>query len=74
MFEAAPEFPTDFADWPLVGERPDWWQGAYADVPAADAEVLIEVALRMLAAGQAVPVEAGLPEYFNGDSPWRKAR
>ena len=74
LYEAAPEFPAEFADWPLVGERPDWWQGNYADVPAADAEVLIDVALRMLAADQAVPVEAGLPEYFNGDSPWRKIR
>jgi tRNA threonylcarbamoyladenosine biosynthesis protein TsaB len=74
LFEAASRFPPEFAAWPLVGERPDWWQGSYAEVPAADAQVLIEVALRMLAAGQTVTVEAGLPEYFNGDSPWRKAR
>lgn len=71
--ESASGLPVQYADWPLVGERPDWWPGSFVEVPAADADALLDLGLKMLANDEAVPVEAGLPEYFSGDSPWRKS-
>ncbi len=73
LCESPPTFDGVPSDWPLVGERPDWWLGSAVDAPAADAGTLLDVALRMLAEDLAVPAEAGLPEYFSGDSPWRKS-
>ena len=73
LCEAPPGFAQALPDWPLIGERPDWWMGPFADTSAADAEALLDVALRMLANGEVVAVEAGLPEYFSGDTPWRKS-
>jgi tRNA threonylcarbamoyladenosine biosynthesis protein TsaB len=73
LWESAPSFAAARSDWPLVGERPDWWSGRYAETAAADAEALLDVAVKMVANDEAVAVEAGLPEYFSGDSPWRKS-
>jgi tRNA threonylcarbamoyladenosine biosynthesis protein TsaB len=72
LADSLPDFANELSGWPLVGERPDWWTGEHAEAPAADADVLLDLALRMIAAGEAVPAEAGLPEYFSGDTPWRK--
>lgn len=71
--ESPPQFAAAFWDWPLVGERPDWWSGPYVETAPPDAEALLDVAMTMLANNEAVSVEAGLPEYFSGDSPWRKS-
>ena len=47
----------------------------YAAQPGVypEADALLDVGLKMLANGEAVAVEAGLPEYFSGDTPWRKS-
>ncbi len=73
LCDSPAQIPDTPSSWPLVGERPDWWTGRSADSPRADAGTLIEVAVRMLGSHESVPVEAGLPEYFSGDSPWRKS-
>ena len=73
LWDSPPGFRGQLAGWPLIGERPGWWSGTFVEVPAVDADVLLDVACRMHAAGEAVAVEAGLPEYFSGDSPWRKS-
>ncbi len=73
LCESRPELPEVLASWPLVGERPGWWTGEFVETPAADAQAVLDVAGRMLADNESVPVEAGLPEYFSGDSPWRKS-
>ena len=73
LADSPPDFADEFSAWPLVGERPGWWAGQHAEAPAADADALLDLALRMIAAGEAVPAEAGLPEYFSGDTPWRKS-
>lgn len=66
-------FPDTVLCWPLVGERPGWWSGIFVETPLPDAATLLDIATTMIANGESVPVEAGLPEYFSGDSPWRKS-
>ena len=72
LCDSPPQF-SDTLCWSLVGEQPGWWSGVFAETPAADAATLLDVAMKMLANAESVPVEAGLPEYFSGDSPWRKS-
>ena len=72
LCDSPPPF-SDSLGWLLVGEQPGWWSGAFGETPAADAATLLDVAVKMLANAESVPVEAGLPEYFSGDSPWRKS-
>jgi len=62
-----------FRDWVLVGATPQWWSGTPAVQVSVDAQVLLDVAERMHDRGEVVDVAAGLPEYFSGDSPWRKS-
>ena len=73
LHEAEPDQAGGLEAWPLVGERPPWWSGDHAETPPADAGTLLELARAMVADGQAVDAAAGLPEYFTGDSPWRKS-
>jgi tRNA threonylcarbamoyladenosine biosynthesis protein TsaB len=73
LCESTPRFAEAHFNWPLVGGRPEWWSGTFAATPAADAATLLDVAMEMIANDESVPVEAGLPEYFSGDSPWRKS-
>ena len=75
LFDAAPgeNFTDRYFAWPLVGETPEWWPGARGLEVEVDAHALLDVAERMMADGLAVDPEQGLPEYFSGDSPWRKS-
>ena len=75
LFGSAPEglLASQCDRWPLVGVTPDWWEGSAAVEMAVDAHALLDVAERMLKEGQAVDPAEGLPEYFSGDSPWRKS-
>ena len=73
LAEAPPEFNDDFSSWPLVGECPPWWPGPVAAIEWPDAGVLLEIAGILAAKGESVDAAIGLPEYFSGDSPWRKS-
>ena len=75
LFDAAPDaaFRDRYAAWPLVGETPEWWRGSPGLDVEVDAHALLDVAERMMADGLAVDPAEGLPEYFSGDSPWRKS-
>jgi tRNA threonylcarbamoyladenosine biosynthesis protein TsaB len=68
------EFARLYADWPLIGATPEWWKGERAIPVSVDAHALLEVAEVMRRNGEMVDVAAGLPEYFSGDTPWRKPR
>jgi tRNA threonylcarbamoyladenosine biosynthesis protein TsaB len=76
LCESAPdgEFAGLYSDWPLVGATPEWWTGERSIPVSVDAHALLEVAEVMLRNGEMVDVAAGLPEYFSGDTPWRKSR
>ena len=73
LADAPPGFGADVDGWPLVGECPQWWQGPVAEIEPPDAEVLLEIAMHRAANGETVDAAGGLPEYFSGDSPWRKS-
>ncbi len=75
LIDAAPDtdFDRRYRTFTLVGETPEWWTGPAALAVEVDAHAVLDVADRMLARGQVVDPADGLPEYFTGDSPWRKS-
>jgi tRNA threonylcarbamoyladenosine biosynthesis protein TsaB len=75
LFDSAPsgEFDLRFGDWKLIGATPEWWSGPPPAQITVDAHALLDVAEQMHARGEVVDAAAGLPEYFSGDSPWRKS-
>lgn len=75
LYDVEPDdgFVSRYGQWTLTGETPGWWQGSPAVEAAVDAHAILDVAERMLLAGEAVDPALGLPDYFSGDSPWRKS-
>lgn len=68
-----PAFYARHEGWLVAGETPSWWSGA-APVPCdVDAHALLSVAVAALERGEDVDAASGLPEYIEGDSPWRGA-
>jgi tRNA threonylcarbamoyladenosine biosynthesis protein TsaB len=61
--------------WIAVGEgAPQWWTGT-APVPMGiDAEQVLEIGNGLHERGAAVAPALGLPDYPEGDAPWRKSR
>jgi len=57
-----------------IGSAPDWWQASDVVPVVADAEQTIEIAELMIDRGEFVDPADGLPDYLEGDSPWRKVR
>ena len=60
--------------WGVAGETPAWWRGQAAAEVSASAEQIADVAERMLEQGEGVDAMYGLPEYLEGDAPWKKQR
>ncbi len=75
LYSAMPEHGAMAADggWPLVGERPDWWQGGDNLPLIAGPGAMLDLAAVLFEAGAAVDAAEGLPEYLEGDAPWRKS-
>lgn len=74
LLAAAPD-PAWYAarsGWVAAGELPGWWAGDEVLAVAADAVDVLEIGAGMLARGEDVDVSEGLPDYPEGDSPWRK--
>ncbi len=60
--------------WVAAGETPQWWQGhAVNPVIRAEAEQILELADQSIASGEEVDAAEGLPDYLEGDSPWRRS-
>ena len=74
LYDVAPDHEhfAAFAAWPLVGERPDWWQGAEAHALIGEPGAMLDVAFALYRSGAAVDAAEGVPEYLEGDAPWRK--
>jgi tRNA threonylcarbamoyladenosine biosynthesis protein TsaB len=62
-----------YAGWRIVGRVPPWWEGGPASSLSADADAILDLAQQMAERGEDVPVHQGLPEYPEGDAPWRKS-
>jgi tRNA threonylcarbamoyladenosine biosynthesis protein TsaB len=58
--------------WTVVGRVPGWWEGDPGTQLSADADAILELALAMAERGEDVPIHQALPEYPEGDAPWRK--
>ena len=75
LYPASP--PADwyhsYAGWDMVGEQPGWWLGGPVSPLSADAVQVTDLGLRMFSRGEHVEAMDGLPEYLEGDSPWRKS-
>jgi tRNA threonylcarbamoyladenosine biosynthesis protein TsaB len=58
--------------WLAAGESPSWWQGRpVSDSVRPEAEQVLQVADELIASGAAVDAADALPEYLQGDTPWR---
>lgn len=66
--------PADLPEYcPGAGDRPPWWPGPrpFLEGVTVTARDVGDLALHMLAGGEGVAAEAGLPVYVTGDSPWQ---
>jgi tRNA threonylcarbamoyladenosine biosynthesis protein TsaB len=58
--------------WLAAGQSPSWWQGRpVSDSVQPEAEHVLQIADVLIAAGAAVDAADALPEYLEGDTPWR---
>ncbi|MEM8768091.1 MAG: tRNA (adenosine(37)-N6)-threonylcarbamoyltransferase complex dimerization subunit type 1 TsaB [Pseudomonadota bacterium] len=75
LYSAMPERGILAADapWPLVGEQPDWWRGQDGLPVIGDPGAMLDLAAALFEEGAAVDAAEGLPEYLEGDTPWRKS-
>lgn len=73
LFQRAPEpdWLGDVAGWSAVGDAPPWWPEPVTPLDG-DAEQVLTLGEAMFAAGEGVDPAMGLPDYLEGDSPWRK--
>lgn len=73
LFQRSPEHDwlVDVRGWPAVGATPPWWSEPVMPIDG-DAEQVLTLAESMFAEGEGVDPALGLPDYLEGDSPWRK--
>lgn len=60
--------------WIAVGESPQWWTGTGVIPLGIDAEQVLEIGKGLHERGADLAPAEGLPDYPEGDAPWRKSR
>ena len=76
LHEASPEeaFYQRHEDWLLAGEAAPWWVGPPAVAPSGDAGALLSLGQRYFSLGGDLDPAEGLPDYPEGEIPWKKNR
>ncbi len=60
--------------WMVAGETAPWWRGLPCASLEDDASALLRVGERLMARTEGLDPADGLPEYLEGEAPWRKHR
>ena len=67
-------FCEQYEDWPLAGEVASWWEDRRAVKVSGDAGALLALGRHYYTLGGGVDPAEGLPDYPDGESPWKKSR